>query len=130
MILSFPIKKLFEHPVNFKMTNSLKKFLCKICTFDFTFHAHICHMSSSAWGHDFGKKKWKSTFEVKPFYRVSQQVWNNVLKLRNECERSEHCLRKLQKICILLHKIAFSAFFLALQKWKWLFKATFLHYLM
>ena len=63
-------------------------------------------------------------------YRVSQQVWNNVLKLRNECERSEHRLRKLQKICILLHKIAFSAFFLALQKWKWLFIATFLHYIM
>ena len=58
-------------------------------------------------------------------YRVSQQVWNNVLKLRNECERSEHRLRKLQKICILLHKIAFSAFFLALQKWKWLFKANY-----
>ena len=38
-------------------------------------------------------------------YRMSQQVWN---MLRNVCERSE---LRLQKNCILLQKIAFSAFF-------------------
>ena len=38
-------------------------------------------------------------------YRVSQQVWN---VLKNVCERSK---LRLQKSCILLQKIAFSAFF-------------------
>ena len=45
------------------------------------------------------------------YYRVTQQVWN---RLRNVCERSEH---RLQKICISLQKIAFSAFFLNCKKW-------------
>ena len=43
-------------------------------------------------------------------YRVSQQVWD---RLRNVGERSEH---RLQKNCISLQKIAFSAFYPELQK--------------
>ena len=39
-------------------------------------------------------------------YQVSQQVWN---QLRNVCKQSKHRLQK--KVCIMLLKIAFSAFF-------------------
>ena len=39
-------------------------------------------------------------------YWVSQQVWN---QLRNVCKQSKHRLQK--KVCIMLLKIAFSAFF-------------------
>ena len=42
---------------------------------------------------------------IRGTYKVSQQVWDT---LRNVCERSE---LRLQKNCIMLQKIAFSAFF-------------------
>ena len=54
-------------------------------------------------------------------YRVSKQV----LKLRNDYKLNNEHLQK--KVCILLQKIAFSAFFGQLQIKKLLFEATFLH---
>ena len=67
LYLTFQSFELYSY-VMFQMTNSLKKDFCARFALLISHFMHICHMSSSAWGHDFGKKKVKVDLRSKaPF---------------------------------------------------------------
>ena len=60
------------------------------------------------------------------YYRVSQQVWNRLKALFWSLEMlASEASIVLKKICILLQKIAFSAFFVNCKKWIWNLKQLF-----